>query len=264
MTSEEFKEAVEYNRKRWDAGEITLEQYTMLVYSYQLSREDLEDDAKGGTLTMGTLDNLYTETFRETAPSKWAPYDGPLDKQPTNRKTVYEMFGDPGFRAENELWKKQNIMYCHKNNGNRLPGVPTKWWVAVNKAVEPYLREALRRAQIAAPDYKVERIGGYVWRPIRHKIGNPLSMHSWGIAIDINPHTNFSKTFTKGQAPEAWSPEYMKIWPNGMPREFVEAFTSCGFAWGSDWDEDGLTHDHTYLDPMHFEWVARDGNATEV
>jgi hypothetical protein len=265
MTPEQFKKAVEYNQGKWDKGTVTMEQYTMLVYAYQLYREDLEDDAKGGPVTMGTLDNLYTEIFEETTPSTgWKPYDGPLEKQPKNRKEVYEQFGDPGRYAASKTWKRANIMYCHKNEGNRLPGVPTRWWVAIHKAVEPYLREALRRAQISAPDYAIERLGGYVWRPIRHKIGNPLSMHSWGIAVDINPHTNFSRVFEKGQAPKAWSEEYLKIWPNGVPRAFVEAMQSAGFAWGSDWDEDGLTHDHTYLDPMHFEFVARDGNSIEV
>ena len=56
----------------------------------------------------------------------------------------------------------------------------------------------------------------------------------------------------------------MKYWPKGVPRGFVEAFQSCGFAWGSDWDEDGLTTDHTWQDPMHNEWIARDGNSIEV
>lgn len=264
MTPEQFQKAVEYNQKRWAAGDISMEQYTMLVYAYQLGREDLEDDAKGGPLTVNTLDVLYTELFGETAPDEWAPFDGPEESQPTNRKTVYEMFGDPGRRAADKAWKRANIISCHQRNGNRLPGVPTKWWVSIHKIVEPYLREALRRAQIAAPDYQIERIGGYVWRPIRHKVGNPLSMHSWGIAVDVNPHTNFSRTFKRGEGPKAWSPEYMAIWPNGVPQAFVEAFTSCGFAWGSDWDEDGLVHDHTYYDPMHFEWVARDGNSIEV
>jgi hypothetical protein len=257
VTPEEFKKAVQYNKKQLDKAALSMEQLTMLTYAYQLYRGDLEDDAYCGPLTRGTLDNLYTELFAETAPEQWQPYDGPLAEQPRSRREVYRMFGDPGKLSASESWKRENIIYCHKNEGNRLPGVPTKWWVAIHKDVEPYLREALRRARIAAPDYKITRIGGYVWRPIRHKVGNPLSMHSWGIAVDINPHENFAKTFKKGEAPKAWSPEYNAIWPNGVPKAFVEAFTSCGFAWGSDWDEDGLVHDHTFLDPMHFEWVQR-------
>jgi hypothetical protein len=269
MNREQFKAAVEYNQKKWDAGEVSMEQYTALVYSYQLGRSDLEDDAKGGPLTLGTLDELMVQDNPPVDGDgnvKFENWDGPLDKQPRNRKEVYAQFGNPGWSEADKAWAKQNIMYCHESLGTRLPGIPKKWWVAVHKDVEPYLREALRRTQVACPDYVIERIGCYNWRPIRYKVGNPLSMHSWAIAVDINPQYNFTKTFEKGKAPKAWSEEYYKIWPEGktVPPGLVQAFSSCGFAWGSDWDEDGISHDHTFYDPMHFEFVARDGNANGV
>lgn len=264
MTPKKFQEALAYNKQQLEAGEITMEHLTMMTLAYQRSRVDLSDDAWCGPLTRGTLDNLYTEIFDETAPAIWNPWDGPLDQQPTNRKTVYEIFGDPGLRTEDFLWRRQNIIECHERHGNRLPGVPSKWWVSVHRLVEPYLREALRRAQLSCPDYEIERIGCYVWRPIRHVVGNPLSLHSWGIAVDIDPQYNRAVTFKKGQVPEAWTPEWMKIWPKGLSRKFVEAMQSCGFCWGSDWDGDGLTHDHTFQDPMHFEWVNRSGTKSVV
>jgi hypothetical protein len=130
--------------------------------------------------------------------------------------------------------------------------------------VEPYLREGLRRAQLSAPDYHVLRIGGFVFRHIRHDPSRPLSMHALGCAFDIDAKVNYARTFKRGETPEAWSEEYYKIWPRGVPAAWVQAMASVGFTWGNDWDEDGSTADHRWLDPMHFEWIARDGNQFDV
>jgi hypothetical protein len=156
-------------------------------------------------------------------------------------------------------WVRENIITVRD-----LPGVPRKWYVKVHRLAEPYVREALRRAMVVAPEYKLERFGCWVFRHIRHDPARPLSMHSWGIALDQNPATNFARTFKRGTAPAAWSDEYNAIWPDGVPRAWVEVVQSVGFAWGSDWDEDSVSTDHTYLDSMHFELVQRGGQAHAV
>jgi hypothetical protein len=85
-------------------------------------------------------------------------------------------------------------------------------------------------------------------------------MHSWGIAIDVNPQDNRGIYFKNEDDAPAFDvdegfrdDEWLETWPEGMPPQFVGAFQSVGFAWGADWNEDGDTTDHTYLDPMHFE-----------
>ena len=53
-----------------------------------------------------------------------------------------------------------------------------------------------------------------------------LSLHSWGMAVDLNVPGN--QRGTVGQ----------------MDRRVVAIFKKWGFAWGGDWN---------YTDPMHFE-----------
>jgi len=62
---------------------------------------------------------------------------------------------------------------------------------------------------------------------IRNKRGlNSMSLHSWGIAIDVNAFEN-----GLNQTPK-------------LSKEFVECFTSSGFDWGGTW---------TRKDGMHFQ-----------
>lgn len=62
---------------------------------------------------------------------------------------------------------------------------------------------------------------------IRKKRGlNSLSMHSWGLAIDVNAAWN-----GLGKQPV-------------LSKEFVKCFTDNGFEWGGNWKR---------LDGMHFE-----------
>jgi len=66
--------------------------------------------------------------------------------------------------------------------------------------------------------------GCFNFRPKRNNQG--LSVHSWGVAIDINPHI----------AP------YGK--EGSQPGFIIDAFCKRGFEWGGTWK---------YKDPMHFQ-----------
>ena len=62
---------------------------------------------------------------------------------------------------------------------------------------------------------------------IRKKRGlSSMSLHSWGIAIDVNAFEN-----GLGQTPK-------------LSKQFVECFTSSGFEWGGTWQR---------KDGMHFQ-----------
>jgi hypothetical protein len=284
--------AADYNKRALEQGRLSWEQLAVMCEYANIAH--LKDNVRKGTLTWVRIADAV-RTFQkkralnadgmagEATKSRiklppaststtsvpvlsiedcFKPWDGPAVRQPRNRKEAIEMFGDPGTIVENKGWTRQNLVECHERNGTRLPGVPSRWWVAVHRVVHPYLNEALRRIQIVEPSFQIEVLGSHCWRPIRGKVGNPLSLHSWAIAVDFTPQVNRGVDVAKGKAPQAWTPEWDKLFPpdpRRVTRNVVRAMASCGYAWGSDWDEDGLTTDETWLDTMHFEWIARGG-----
>jgi hypothetical protein len=168
---------------------------------------------------------------------------------PRNRKEAYATYGNPGVGKVDPSWESANMIVARD-----LPGIPNGK-LYVHKLVEPYLREALRRCEAVAPGY-IKHIGCFNFRHSRHDPRLPLSYHSFGAAVDINASDNAAKYFKVGESPEPWTPEWLKEWPKGMSKDFVSAWTSVGWTWGSDWDRDGKASDHTFNDPMHFQLVG--------
>jgi hypothetical protein len=199
------------------------------------------------------LDPIKPTTPIQAAP--FVPFDGPLSDRPNTRKEVIAMFGDPSrgglYKVKADpTWQAQNIVELHGDKAF-LPILASRYF-PIHHDIEPYAREAFRRAEEAVPGY-IQRAGtwGYNFRHMRHDPKKPLSNHSWGIAIDVNPDDNRAKDFGAGKRPELWGADWLKRWPRGLPPRVVEAFESCGFAWGGRWKG--------YCDPMHFEFLgARD------
>ncbi len=235
--------AESYNRREMDAGDLTWEMITKLGRHWQ-ETHGLKAD---GYIGPSTQSSLMPPEPPKPPPSDvvWTPWDGPLRSQPRSRTEVYEMFGNPGVGDADQAWVRENIIECHGNT--RLPGVPSKWYVKLNKHIEPYAREALRRASISSA-YEIERFGGFVFRHQRHDSSQPLSYHSWGICFDVNSSDNGAKSYKAGEAPVPWSAEWMRIWPKGVDEAFVLAMESCGFSWGGRWS--------TFVDPMHFQFTG--------
>lgn len=89
--------------------------------------------------------------------------------------------------------------------------------------------------------------GFYNYRHMRHDIRLPWSVHAWARACDWNWLQNpaGSKLITD--------------MPRGMRDDILALRTNSGariFRWGGDWDWDGLSTDHTYVDAMHWEVVC--------
>jgi len=111
----------------------------------------------------------------------------------------------------------------------RTEVVPILGNVTCNKAMLPQLRAALTeivQRGLAGKIHPDEYAGCYYPRYIGRDPANGLSLHSWGIALDLNVPGNQRGTI--GQ----------------MDRQVVAIFKKWGFAWGGDW---------SYTDPMHFE-----------
>lgn len=111
----------------------------------------------------------------------------------------------------------------------RTENVPILGRVTCNKAMLPQLRAALTdvvRSGLAGKIDPRQYAGCYYPRYIGRDPAKGISLHSWGIAVDLNVGGN-----QRGTVGE-------------MDREVVAIFKKWGFAWGGDWN---------YTDPMHFE-----------
>ena len=239
----------DYNQLQIDKEIFTGEHLTKLTELWQRDHS-LEIDGKCGPATLKSIlgDEITEVAEADTDPlrriGEWEPFYGPLDYLPRNRADLYKLLGNPSNGSKvNKAWYKENIREFRKEHA--LPGVPPHRYIKMHKLVEPYAREALRRAALVS-DYTIHTFGDFVYRHIRHGgAGTPLSYHSWGAAFDVNPQDNKAKSFPEGEAPDPWSDEWLEIWPRGVDRAFVEAIESVGWSWGGRWSK--------FKDGMHFQ-----------
>lgn len=102
--------------------------------------------------------------------------------------------------------------------------------VTCHRLMIPQLRGALADVVAAGLSSSLHTYDGcYVPRFIESNPEHAISLHTWGIAIDMDASTNYRGI--KGT----------------MDPRVVEIFKRWGFRWGGDW---------TYTDPMHFELGA--------
>ena len=106
--------------------------------------------------------------------------------------------------------------------------------VSISEKIKPFLDNVQKEVNAAKTGYIFSNVTTYNNRP---KIwGGGRSLHSWGIAIDINPAQNPYQRGNYG-API-----------KDIPDPVIEIFKHNGFFWGGDWPGE--------RDAMHFEWYG--------
>lgn len=169
------------------------------------------------------------------------PFDGPIAKLPTKRADVYRLFGNPGVGKADRKWERANMVVLKNLPGTWNAGAGKLY---CHKLAAPYVLETLRRLEAAGQLSMITRIGCWNFRHQRHDPRRPLSDHSWGIALDVNPRDNGARTSEAALAYEPFSPGWCDIWPKGLTRRTVEIFEAVGWRWGDRW--------RSFRDPMHF------------
>ncbi len=132
----------------------------------------------------------------------------------------YRYFPD-GTIQPDEAWVRANIV---------TTTVPIMGRVTCHRLMVPQLRGALQEVQDAGLGHLLKTYDGcYVPRFIERNPENSISLHTWGIAIDMDAATNYRGI--RGT----------------MDQRIADTFKRWGFRWGGDW---------RYTDPMHFELGA--------
>jgi hypothetical protein len=128
---------------------------------------------------------------------------------------------DDGTIEPDSRWVAANIVSA---------SVPILGRVTCHRLMVPQLRAALAEVQSAGLASSIHSFDGcYVPRFIERDPSHPVSLHTWGIAIDLDASTN------------------QRGGRGTMDPRVVNIFKRWGFRWGGDW---------SYTDPMHFELGA--------
>lgn len=105
--------------------------------------------------------------------------------------------------------------------------VPILGTVTCHRLIVPQLRAAMREVEANGLASRVRTFDGcYVPRFIERNPGSAVSLHTWGIAFDLNATTN------------------MPGKDGDIDMDVVNVMKKWGFRWGGDWSTP---------DPMHFE-----------
>jgi len=173
-------------------------------------------------LITGRVDEYVRAAIAESA-SRISLKDPPI---PRSRAEIVRIFGaikykntDGGQIKITNDWARKNIVRAV------LPVAGREW---VHRKLLKKFHEVFEEIEEMGLAEHVRQCGVWCPRHICHNPRKPLSLHSWGIAVDINWATN------------AYGTE------GDMHPDIVDIFEEAGFTWGGRWRK---------RDCMHFEWA---------
>ncbi len=160
-------------------------------------------------------------------------------------RDIYEpffrkMYGNSAHEVKKKLVK---IYWMQNVFGTRYPLNVT----TVNDVNKKLLEVSNELEQLPPSYYKYleNPAPNFYWRSVAGE--NYLSMHSFGIAIDINVHYSnyWLWDFLKLKRPISDLRYYKLSYQNKIPQKIVQIFAKHGFFWGGNW---------YFYDTMHFEY----------
>ena len=184
--------------------------------------------AVGGLKVNGQLDATTWHMMRRRGEAHH--YTTPEGLQrPGNFREVVATFGNP--QEDRATWERQNITRINAPSGysfHLLSGrnSPT---IHGHRLLKTHFERLFETIVAAGLWDAIQPVSGpFAFRNVRD--GTQLSMHAFGIAIDINP-----KEYARNQKKHFPSPDIVHI------------FQDYGFHWGMFW---------THPDPMHFQFAT--------
>lgn len=219
---------------RVGAFATTLPGIDVVVDKAQAARLGLRQDtgmvASVGRSDPGAVGQRVTALVGKRADVDLLTAPAALPRSFVTGSAASKAFGTFSYRYSPDGTITPDAAWVHANI--RTESVPILGRVTCHRLMFPQLRGALNEVVsrgLAGAIHRSQYGGCYVPRFIERNPNRPISLHTWGIAIDLNVPGN--ERGTRGR----------------MNRQVVAIFKKWGFAWGGDW---------RYTDPMHFEIAA--------
>lgn len=180
-------------------------------------------------------DQTWNALFQQSIPKTT------MLNQPPPQSRCFDVFGNHQLAG----WDEQNIVHCDLSafqkeldhvyrvkEGDRAFTHVDWFGFPCHRLVAPHFQQAFAHIVERGLAEQVKTYGGCLNKRLMRG-GKTWSMHSWGIALDLNPQ---------------WNPFGQKNF--AMSKELVACFEDVGFIWGGRWTNP--------TDAMHFQYATVD------